>query len=138
MLPRFSAETIYVRVEPDSERSSWWYHGGGGGWRRDPCGARLSAAERGELGSQAPASQRGACAAAHRCHARAGCSSSERGAWRWRWQAARQLYQDAKIWVVYQPHTYSRLVQFYDDFITAFSGADRVIITEVRRGPGGV
>eukprot|EP00240_Pyramimonas_obovata_P003001 CAMPEP_0118959110 /NCGR_PEP_ID=MMETSP1169-20130426/62964_1 /TAXON_ID=36882 /ORGANISM="Pyramimonas obovata, Strain CCMP722" /LENGTH=609 /DNA_ID=CAMNT_0006907237 /DNA_START=193 /DNA_END=2022 /DNA_ORIENTATION=- len=45
-------------------------------------------------------------------------------------QAARQMYQDAKIWVVFQPHTYSRLAQFYDDFVTAFSGADRVIITE--------
>lgn len=32
---------------------------------------------------------------------------------------------------VFQPHTYSRLAQFFDDFVPAFGGAQRVLVTDV-------
>ncbi|KAG6542108.1 hypothetical protein Mapa_016460 [Marchantia paleacea] len=46
-------------------------------------------------------------------------------------QAARQRFDQKPIWVVFQPHTYSRLAKLLHDFAPAFSAADRVIITEV-------
>lgn len=46
-------------------------------------------------------------------------------------QAARQCFGSGKIWVVFQPHTISRLERFWDEFVTAFSAADKVVITEV-------
>ncbi|KAK3275051.1 hypothetical protein CYMTET_16801 [Cymbomonas tetramitiformis] len=46
-------------------------------------------------------------------------------------QAARQRFDAAAIWVAFQPHTVSRLEWFLEDFGTAFSGADKVIVTEV-------
>ncbi|CAM6081630.1 unnamed protein product [Calypogeia fissa] len=46
-------------------------------------------------------------------------------------QAARQRFDGYSIWVVFQPHTYSRLVSLLQDFAPAFSAADRVIVTEV-------
>ncbi|GJP48880.1 hypothetical protein CLOM_g8151 [Closterium sp. NIES-68] len=46
-------------------------------------------------------------------------------------QAARQRYDQQPIWVVFQPHTFSRLAQFMDDFAPSFSAADRVIVTQV-------
>ncbi|CAI7806250.1 unnamed protein product, partial [Closterium sp. NIES-53] len=46
-------------------------------------------------------------------------------------QAARQRYDEQPIWVVFQPHTFSRLAQFMDDFAPSFSAADRVIVTQV-------
>ncbi|KAK3276487.1 hypothetical protein CYMTET_15438 [Cymbomonas tetramitiformis] len=46
-------------------------------------------------------------------------------------QAARQRFGSDKIWVVFQPHTISRLERFWDEFVTAFSAADKVVITEV-------
>jgi len=46
-------------------------------------------------------------------------------------QAARQRHDTARIWVVFQPHTYSRLAQFFDDFVPAFGGAQRVLVTDV-------
>ncbi|OAE30875.1 hypothetical protein AXG93_3943s1060 [Marchantia polymorpha subsp. ruderalis] len=46
-------------------------------------------------------------------------------------QAARQRFDQQPIWVVFQPHTYSRLAKLLHDFAPAFSAADRVIITEV-------
>ncbi|XP_077248229.1 uncharacterized protein LOC143887877 isoform X2 [Tasmannia lanceolata] len=46
-------------------------------------------------------------------------------------QAACQKFPFQSLWVVFQPHTFSRLAAFMKDFAVAFSGADHVIITEV-------
>ncbi|KAG0623909.1 hypothetical protein M758_3G210600 [Ceratodon purpureus] len=46
-------------------------------------------------------------------------------------QAARQRFDQQPIWVIFQPHTVSRLATFLVDFAPAFSAADRVIVTEV-------
>jgi len=46
-------------------------------------------------------------------------------------QAARQCFDQQPIWVVFQPHTVSRLAKLLPDFAPAFSAADRVIVTEV-------
>ena len=45
--------------------------------------------------------------------------------------AARQHYPQRQLWVVWQPHTYSRVQQFYADFTRAFDAADRALITPV-------
>lgn len=45
--------------------------------------------------------------------------------------AARQRYPVARIWAVWQPHTYSRMVALMDDFADAFGGADEVIVLPV-------
>ena len=45
--------------------------------------------------------------------------------------AARARYPRHAIWVVWQPHTYSRVQQFWADFTAAFQGADRVLITPI-------
>jgi UDP-N-acetylmuramate--alanine ligase len=45
--------------------------------------------------------------------------------------AARCRYPDQEIWAVWQPHTYSRTQQLFDEFIVAFSDADHVIVTEI-------
>jgi len=36
-----------------------------------------------------------------------------------------------KLWCVYQPHTYSRTAGLFDEFITSFGEADRVIFAEI-------
>lgn len=36
-----------------------------------------------------------------------------------------------KVWVVFQPHTYTRTYTLFDDFVTAFENADEVIITDI-------
>ncbi|XP_044467614.1 UDP-N-acetylmuramate--L-alanine ligase-like isoform X2 [Mangifera indica] len=46
-------------------------------------------------------------------------------------QAARQRFPEKTLLVVFQPHTCSGLVALKDDFATAFSDADKVVITEV-------
>lgn len=46
-------------------------------------------------------------------------------------QAARQRFDQQPIWVIFQPHTVSRLATFLLDFAPAFSAADRVIVTKV-------
>ncbi|KAL3675843.1 hypothetical protein R1sor_025791 [Riccia sorocarpa] len=46
-------------------------------------------------------------------------------------QATRQRFDQQPIWVVFQPHTYSRLAKLLHDFAPAFSAADRVIVSEV-------
>lgn len=46
-------------------------------------------------------------------------------------QAARQRFPEARIWVVFQPHTFSRLRALKEGFASAFTGADGVIVTEV-------
>lgn len=45
--------------------------------------------------------------------------------------AARSRYPQARIWAVWQPHTYSRTQALLDDFISAFHIADQVIVTDV-------
>ena len=45
--------------------------------------------------------------------------------------AARQRYADRRVWVVFQPHTYSRTRTLLAEFATAFDDADRVIITPI-------
>lgn len=46
-------------------------------------------------------------------------------------QAARQRFVHQALWVVFQPHTYSRLAVLLQEFALAFKDADRVIITKV-------
>jgi UDP-N-acetylmuramate--alanine ligase len=46
-------------------------------------------------------------------------------------QAARDRYPGKRLWVVWQPHTYSRLNLLADAFAAALSAADHVIITDV-------
>lgn len=45
--------------------------------------------------------------------------------------AARQRYAGRRIWVVFQPHTYSRTRTLLAQFANAFDDADRVIITAI-------
>ena len=47
--------------------------------------------------------------------------------------AARARHPEARIWTVWQPHTYSRTRLLFDEFAQAFTDADRVIVTEVYR-----
>lgn len=44
---------------------------------------------------------------------------------------AREAYPGCRIWAVFQPHTYSRLRQFFDDFARSFNMADSVLVTDV-------
>lgn len=45
--------------------------------------------------------------------------------------AARARYPGRQIWVVWQPHTYSRTRALMQDFAASFKDADHVIVTEV-------
>ncbi len=45
--------------------------------------------------------------------------------------AARVRYPEARIWAVWQPHTYSRTIGLLSDFARAFKNADRVLVTEI-------
>ncbi|MDI3339178.1 MAG: UDP-N-acetylmuramate--L-alanine ligase [Sphaerobacter sp.] len=45
--------------------------------------------------------------------------------------AARERYPGARIWAVFQPHTYSRTRQLLDDFAAALGLADRVVLTAI-------
>ena len=44
---------------------------------------------------------------------------------------ARELYPDKQLTVVFQPHTYSRTAELFDDFVTELSKADSVILVPV-------
>ncbi len=44
---------------------------------------------------------------------------------------ARQRYDGRRIWVVFQPHTYSRTKALMADFATAFGDADKVVVTAI-------
>jgi UDP-N-acetylmuramate--alanine ligase len=44
---------------------------------------------------------------------------------------ARKRYNQRRIWVVFQPHTYSRTRALLAEFATAFENADRVMVTPV-------
>lgn len=46
-------------------------------------------------------------------------------------QALRKQYPKKKIICIFQPHTYSRTKQFFNDFINAFGEVDMVIITDI-------
>jgi len=46
-------------------------------------------------------------------------------------QAARQRFPGKPVWVVFEPHTYSRLESFFDALVVALGEADRVIVTDV-------
>ncbi len=45
--------------------------------------------------------------------------------------AARQRYPQANLWVVWQPHTYSRTQTLWEDFRTCFGQADQVLVLGV-------
>jgi UDP-N-acetylmuramate--alanine ligase len=45
--------------------------------------------------------------------------------------AARMRYPNSQLWVVWQPHTYSRTRSLLEDFSTAFEQADFVVVTEI-------
>jgi UDP-N-acetylmuramate--alanine ligase len=45
--------------------------------------------------------------------------------------AAREHYGPRPLWVVFQPHTFSRLAALHDEFATAFGAADQVIVSDV-------
>ncbi|HEY5537787.1 MAG TPA: UDP-N-acetylmuramate--L-alanine ligase [Acetobacterium sp.] len=40
-------------------------------------------------------------------------------------------YEHHKLWVVFQPHTYSRTFFFFDNFVDAFAKADYVILNDI-------
>ncbi len=46
-------------------------------------------------------------------------------------EAARQRYPQARIWALWQPHTYSRTRTLAFEFAQAFAAADRVLVTEI-------
>ncbi|MCS6870215.1 MAG: UDP-N-acetylmuramate--L-alanine ligase [Anaerolineae bacterium] len=46
-------------------------------------------------------------------------------------QAVRARFPQAKVWAVWQPHTYSRTRLLLDDFLNAFTDADHVLITDI-------
>ncbi|HET9014206.1 MAG TPA: UDP-N-acetylmuramate--L-alanine ligase [Thermomicrobiaceae bacterium] len=45
--------------------------------------------------------------------------------------AARERYPGARLWAVFQPHTYSRTRLLLDRFAEALSGADRVVLAAI-------
>jgi UDP-N-acetylmuramate--alanine ligase len=45
--------------------------------------------------------------------------------------AARMRFPTSKLWVVWQPHTYSRTRLLFHEFVLAFEQADHVVVTEV-------
>jgi UDP-N-acetylmuramate--alanine ligase len=45
--------------------------------------------------------------------------------------AARTRYAGRRLWVVWQPHTYSRTRALLSDFNSAFEDADQVLVTEI-------
>jgi UDP-N-acetylmuramate--alanine ligase len=44
---------------------------------------------------------------------------------------AAKNYPHKKLWVVFQPHTYTRTKAFLDDFADALSDADVVLLTDI-------
>jgi len=40
-------------------------------------------------------------------------------------------YPKSRIWVVWQPHTYSRTRLLFQDFVGAFEQADHVLVTDI-------
>lgn len=48
-------------------------------------------------------------------------------------EAARTHFKNNEIWVVWQPHTYSRTLTLLGDFIHSFDACDHLIVTEIYR-----
>ena len=46
-------------------------------------------------------------------------------------EAARARFPGREIWAIWQPHTYSRLRQFWKEFVGAFDEADRVMLLPI-------
>ncbi len=46
-------------------------------------------------------------------------------------EAAKSRYPERQLWVVWQPHTYSRTITLLDRFAESFKQADRLIITPI-------
>ena len=46
-------------------------------------------------------------------------------------RTARELYPDRKLWVAFQPHTYTRTRQLMDEFARALALADRAYVLDV-------
>ena len=46
-------------------------------------------------------------------------------------EAARLRYPERQIWAIWQPHTYSRIQQFWARFVNAFADADEVLVTPI-------
>ena len=46
-------------------------------------------------------------------------------------KAAREVFDDRRIWAVWQPHTFSRTKQLLDNFCGAFHDADRLVVTNI-------
>jgi len=46
-------------------------------------------------------------------------------------RAARQRFPHAKIWALFQPHTFTRTRAFLQEFADAFQDADRVLVTDI-------
>ncbi|MCO5578350.1 hypothetical protein L7F22_032191 [Adiantum nelumboides] len=51
-------------------------------------------------------------------------------------EAARQLFGKQTVWLVFQPHEYSRVFNLLKQFAAALAGADRVIVTEIYAARG--
>jgi UDP-N-acetylmuramate--alanine ligase len=45
--------------------------------------------------------------------------------------AARQRVGERRLWAVFEPHMYSRTALLFDEFASAFSGADEVVIADI-------
>lgn len=50
-------------------------------------------------------------------------------------KAARERHR-GRLWCVFQPHTYHRTKQLWNDFLRAFDDADRVVVCDVYLPPG--
>lgn len=46
-------------------------------------------------------------------------------------QAARSRYPNRKIWAIWQPHTYTRTKNLFDEFKNSFNQADHVIVSQI-------
>lgn len=46
-------------------------------------------------------------------------------------RAAKERFSNRKIWVVWQPHTFSRTQALYNDFVQSFVDADHLIVTDI-------
>lgn len=44
---------------------------------------------------------------------------------------AAKNYPHKKLWLVFQPHTYTRTKSLFDDFVTALSNADEVVLADI-------
>jgi UDP-N-acetylmuramate--alanine ligase len=45
--------------------------------------------------------------------------------------AARERFPKRRLWAVWQPHTYSRTVNLFNEFVTSLQVADGILVTEV-------